>query len=243
MKRTTPKQPALTITEEIIQLHDKITAALKTSLQNAIRIGELITEVRSETKHGEWLPWIKEHMPFSDETARKYMKLHQHQDKFQSDWNLTDAYEYILPPKKPKCEAIDIDFEEVDSEADDHGIVALDLSDSEMKLGHLIELDWQDSEPNTRGHKIIGFCPGQPDNGYDLIEVFPFYGDLDEVDVKYIFHRTNYDEMVTRTDSSKDALPLITFLMYITKHPKVNSSNIHWHLTDTYVSIIERIKI
>jgi hypothetical protein len=46
---------------EIRWLHAEILAAARTSLDKAIRIGELLTGIKSGLKHGEWLPWITAH--------------------------------------------------------------------------------------------------------------------------------------------------------------------------------------
>ena len=50
-----------TTAPEIIKLHDEIIGNLKTCLENAIRIGELLVEQKAHMKHGRFSPWIKEH--------------------------------------------------------------------------------------------------------------------------------------------------------------------------------------
>ncbi len=97
MERT--RFPQEQLTNEIVQLHDEITHSLRTSLEKAIRIGELLAGQRQALKHGEWLPWVKEHMPFTDQTARTYMKFHLNKDylKFKKPLNLEEAYNLLLP--------------------------------------------------------------------------------------------------------------------------------------------------
>jgi hypothetical protein len=83
--------------KQIIDNHNAIYKNSLDSLHRAIEIGKLLTEQKEELPHGEFLPWLKENMPFSDETARKYMKLFQYSDtdKIQSAWNLQEAYRQI----------------------------------------------------------------------------------------------------------------------------------------------------
>lgn len=85
---------------EIQELHADITHALRRTVDKAIRIGKLLTEQKAECAHGEWLPWLEENVLFSNETARKYMKLYSHRKwlsdgKSQLNWNLQDAYRAI----------------------------------------------------------------------------------------------------------------------------------------------------
>ena len=51
--------------DEIGQLHNEIIGHLKTSLEKAIRIGELLSEQKDSLKHGEFIPWIKDNLPFA----------------------------------------------------------------------------------------------------------------------------------------------------------------------------------
>jgi hypothetical protein len=59
--------------QEIVKLHNEIIDALKMTLRKAIRIGELLTEQKQSLKHGEFAPWIKDNLPFTDRTAQMYM--------------------------------------------------------------------------------------------------------------------------------------------------------------------------
>jgi signal recognition particle subunit SRP54 len=60
--------------DEIRQLHSDILQAARTTLDKAIRIGELLTTVKAQCKHGEWLPWVQANLPFSERTAQNYMR-------------------------------------------------------------------------------------------------------------------------------------------------------------------------
>ena len=62
--------------DEISKLHGEIYGAFKTSLEKAIRIGELLTEQKQNLRHGEFTSWVENNLPFSDRTAQIYMRLY-----------------------------------------------------------------------------------------------------------------------------------------------------------------------
>jgi hypothetical protein len=101
---------ALTVTrtDEIIRLHDEVIGALKTSLEKAIRIGELLTEQKKSLAHGAFLPWVKESLPFTDRTARNYMRLHRERDRLKTEMvsDLKGAYKMLGAPKAETWEQI-----------------------------------------------------------------------------------------------------------------------------------------
>lgn len=83
-------------TSEIIELHEAVATMLSHSLENAIRIGELITEQRLSLVHGQFLPWVEE-LPFSRMSAFRYMKYYQKADELKCNnvLHLSDAAKYI----------------------------------------------------------------------------------------------------------------------------------------------------
>lgn len=88
---------ALNSVEEITTLHGEIVSAAISSLSKASRIGELLTQERERLKHGEWLPWIKANLPFTDRTARNYIRVYENRDrlKMESVSDLTGAYRLL----------------------------------------------------------------------------------------------------------------------------------------------------
>lgn len=88
---------------EIGVLHEQIIDAANTSLQRAIRIGELLVEQRSRLNHGEWLPWIEAHVPFTGRTARNYIRLWESRErlKLETVSDLTEAYRLLSPSASP----------------------------------------------------------------------------------------------------------------------------------------------
>ncbi|MDY7028625.1 MAG: DUF3102 domain-containing protein [Spirochaetota bacterium] len=55
----------------------------------------LLTEQKAELAHGEFLPWLKENVPFSEDTAERYIQLFAYRDKTASVADLQDAYKKI----------------------------------------------------------------------------------------------------------------------------------------------------
>jgi hypothetical protein len=39
----------------------------------AIKVGELLLQKKQSLKHGEWLPWCKRNLPFTERTAQRYI--------------------------------------------------------------------------------------------------------------------------------------------------------------------------
>ncbi len=57
--------------EEITKLHSEIAGHLRTSLEKAIKIGELLAEQKESLKHGEFTPWVKKHLPLYRPDSQK----------------------------------------------------------------------------------------------------------------------------------------------------------------------------
>ena len=87
--------------EEIKRLHNEILGFGKLSLENAIRIGQLLTDQKEELEHGEFIRWIKENLPFTDRAARRYMELWRYRDTLKSEnvSDLSSAYQLLVEHK------------------------------------------------------------------------------------------------------------------------------------------------
>jgi hypothetical protein len=93
----------LTLTKkarEIARLHRDILASLKMTVEKAIRIGELLVQAKAELKHGQWLPWLRNNVPFKTATAYKYESCYEHRDTIRKillnrNLGLQDAYALI----------------------------------------------------------------------------------------------------------------------------------------------------
>ena len=43
-------------------------------MRHAIEAGALLLEAKEQLKHGQWLPWLKDHCTISERTAQLYMR-------------------------------------------------------------------------------------------------------------------------------------------------------------------------
>jgi hypothetical protein len=50
--------------------HEAVIIFMKKGLERAIRAGELLLEAKAQIgKHGQWLPWLREHCQVPERTA------------------------------------------------------------------------------------------------------------------------------------------------------------------------------
>jgi len=82
-------------TEEIRQELSKLHQTLKMSVQQAIRIGQLLTEQKEFMGYGDFLPWLEKNFNMGQRTAYNYMNLFEHQCKIATVANLQEAYKQI----------------------------------------------------------------------------------------------------------------------------------------------------
>ena len=54
--------------------HEAVSVALKDSVRHAIEAGSLLLEAKEQLKHGQWLPWLRDHCIMSERTAQLYMR-------------------------------------------------------------------------------------------------------------------------------------------------------------------------
>jgi len=104
-------QTLRTIEREITQLEDELWSLGKTALQKALRYGELLHLAKALLKHGEWLPWLKKHVRFSQPAAWHYMQLwkRRHEPELVKLFNtnnlagITEAYSALGLPWGESC--------------------------------------------------------------------------------------------------------------------------------------------
>ena len=79
---------------EIKALHERIVGHARDAFIDAMRIGEILTAKKAELSHGAFGPWVAEHLPFTDRTARNYMRLHEGRDRLKTESvsDLSSAY-------------------------------------------------------------------------------------------------------------------------------------------------------
>jgi hypothetical protein len=54
--------------------HRATAEALRHSVENAMAAGDLLIEAKAQLKHGQWLPWLRDHCAMSERTAQLYMR-------------------------------------------------------------------------------------------------------------------------------------------------------------------------
>jgi phage N-6-adenine-methyltransferase len=72
------------VTAEIAQLHAEILGVARTSIEKAIRVGELLHICRRKIADGDWLLWLEMNVPFSQKTAWRYMWCFEHREEIES---------------------------------------------------------------------------------------------------------------------------------------------------------------
>lgn len=60
---------------DIRSAHTGVRDAAKTAAEKAIEAGRALIEAKGLLKHGQWLPWLKEHCQLSERTAQLYMHI------------------------------------------------------------------------------------------------------------------------------------------------------------------------
>jgi hypothetical protein len=55
--------------------HEASSESARRSLVHAMAAGDLLLEAKQQLKHGQWMPWLKQHCAIPDRTARLYMRL------------------------------------------------------------------------------------------------------------------------------------------------------------------------
>lgn len=83
------------IIDQINEEHSQIIASYKHTVEHAIKAGELLTRVKNMCHHGEFLLIVNSKFPFSERTARNYMKVFEHSNKTASVADLQEAYKLI----------------------------------------------------------------------------------------------------------------------------------------------------
>jgi DNA-directed RNA polymerase subunit F len=86
-----------TTAEEINRLHQDLQSLAMQSLDHAIRIGELLSNVKTQLPHGRWIPWLNSNVKFSERTARNYISVFEHRTALKSARvaDLTEAYKLL----------------------------------------------------------------------------------------------------------------------------------------------------
>jgi hypothetical protein len=77
----------------------------KTVVRDVAEIGRILSEVRGEIGHGNWLSWLESELGWSDQTARNYVHVFELSRKSQKflDLDLASLYVLSAPTTAPKA--------------------------------------------------------------------------------------------------------------------------------------------
>lgn len=84
-----------TAATELNRLHLEIEQKLRATVEDAIRAGEILEELKTRVGHGNFLSWLHANCEFSERTARNYMAVYAHRDKTASLADLQTAYRQV----------------------------------------------------------------------------------------------------------------------------------------------------
>ena len=101
MKRKARNHELANVPAEINRLHSEIIEAARTTIEKAIRIGELLTRAKRDAGHGTWGSWMKSNLNFSERSAQRYMRLFDKRHLVKSDTlsDLSQAYALLTEPQ------------------------------------------------------------------------------------------------------------------------------------------------
>ena len=88
--------------KELNELHQQIDGKLRSTVQDAIRAGEILTNVKEKLAHGEFLPWIEKNCVFGRKTAHRYMGIAEHKSKCLTVSHLPEAYQLVAKLESAK---------------------------------------------------------------------------------------------------------------------------------------------
>ncbi len=91
------KESTKEVTRKIKKLYRRLVDYYKLSVSDAIEIGKLLSLQKKELKHGEWIPWVEEILPFSKRSARNYISLYKNRAKLKKARvaDLNSAYKVL----------------------------------------------------------------------------------------------------------------------------------------------------
>lgn len=82
---------------DALDLRDETMRLVQRSLQAVVKAGALLNKAKDELRHGEFMPWVEEHLPeITHATAQRWMKLAQfaetHADRLDEAATVRQAY-------------------------------------------------------------------------------------------------------------------------------------------------------
>ena len=74
------------LASRIRSAHRDVSNSLARSIERAFDAGDLLIEAKRQlNKHGDWLPWLRDHVKISERTAQRYMRLTNHRAAIEAN--------------------------------------------------------------------------------------------------------------------------------------------------------------
>jgi Protein of unknown function (DUF3102) len=113
-----PQQPELQAQLSLEELAARIKAEyeatrtnIRHALASALRAGELLIAAKARLRHGEWLPWLRDHCDMSERSAQAFMRVGRNREEIESnpqttaDLTLDAALQLLAKPKPTAARA------------------------------------------------------------------------------------------------------------------------------------------
>jgi hypothetical protein len=84
-----PAEDLAALANQINAEHEAAEGAVRKSLEHARAAGDALLRARQKCKHGEWLPWLRANVRFSQQTAWGYTRIAREWGKLPTVGNLT----------------------------------------------------------------------------------------------------------------------------------------------------------
>lgn len=179
---------------KITELHNEIIENFKNSLQKGIQIGGLLAEQKEKLKHGQWMPWVKNNLPFSARMAQNYMRLYDNQDKVLEAESIKDAQKMLTEQNAQRVSHLDalnhldamFSFTSLPNKGDVIHLVNYSPLDNHCDI-ELLEIKWSECNPEYLNPSVRRLNTAT-DYGYEiynkrggvkintLSELISFYG-------------------------------------------------------------------
>jgi hypothetical protein len=104
MSENLPTQTDAILAAEINEAHALAMQHAGEAVAQGIRVGHLLLEAKAKIPHGQWLPWLRANVTFSDRTAQSYMRIaHKSPPEIRNgaaDLSLRKAIQHVAGPRR-----------------------------------------------------------------------------------------------------------------------------------------------
>ena len=100
-KNELAKSELTAISTQINSAHRECLSAMRSSIDHAIKAGDLLVQAKALVNHGDWLNWVSDNCSFSERTARAYMRVAKNKTAITADMTMIGALNMLSTPKTP----------------------------------------------------------------------------------------------------------------------------------------------